>query len=61
MFLLSENPNYYNPINGYIASANNKTLEDYPYHISNLWEPKSRIKRITELLESKEKHSVRGF
>ena len=57
----SENPKLFNPKSGYIASANNKTLEDYPYHISNLWEPKSRITRITELLESKEKHGVTDF
>lgn len=57
----NENPRLFNPQSGYIASANNKTIEDYPYHISNLWEPKSRINRITELLESKEKHSVNDF
>ena len=57
----SENPNLFNPQNGFIASANNKTIEDYPYHISNIWEPNSRINRITSLLESKTKHSVDDF
>lgn len=54
-------PKLYNPASNYIASANNKTLKDYPYHISNLWEPQSRIERITELLNAKEKHSVSDF
>lgn len=57
----SENPMMYNPQQGFIASANNKTIENYPYHISNIWEPDSRIKRITELLTTKEKHSSADF
>ncbi len=57
----SENPKLYNPPQGYIASANNKTIKDYPYHISNIWEPPSRIKRITELLNEKEIHSKEDF
>ncbi|MCW8850936.1 MAG: penicillin acylase family protein [Melioribacteraceae bacterium] len=56
-----DNPQLLNPSNGYIASANNKTIKNYPYHISNLWEPKSRITRITELLDSREFHSVEDF
>ncbi len=56
-----QNPSLFNPAEGFIASANNKTIKDYPYHISNVWEPVSRIKRITELLESKEKHSVEDY
>jgi penicillin amidase len=56
-----DNPQLLNPSIGYIASANNKTIKNYPYHISNLWEPKSRITRITELLDSKEIHSVEDF
>lgn len=57
----TQNPKLFNPTIGYIASANNKTIKDYPYHISNVWEPKSRIERITELLNSKEKHSSDDF
>ncbi|MBK7104200.1 MAG: penicillin acylase family protein [Ignavibacteriae bacterium] len=57
----SENPKLFNPANGFIASANNKTIKNYPYHISNIWEPNSRINRITELLESKQKHNVDDF
>ncbi len=57
----SENPKLLNPANGFIASANNKTIKNYPYHISNIWEPNSRINRITELLEIKQKHNVEDF
>ena len=56
-----ENPKLFNPLQGYIASANNKTIENYPYHISNVWEPKSRILRITEFLDNKEIHSIEDF
>jgi len=54
-------PKLFNPSNNYIASANNKTIKDFPYHISNIWEPSSRIERITELLNSKETHSIKDF
>lgn len=54
-------PKIYNPHHNYIASANNKTVNDFPYHISNIWEPSSRIERITELLTSKGKHSTADF
>jgi penicillin amidase len=57
----SKKPKLYNPPTNFIATANNKTIKNYPYHISNLWEPTSRIERITELLKSKEKHSVGDF
>ena len=50
-----EMPMMLNPKENYIASANNKTIKNYKYHISNTWEPPSRIKRIIELLEEKEK------
>jgi penicillin amidase len=54
-------PSLFNPEQNYIASANNKTVKDFKYHISNLWEPPSRIDRIIELISSKEKHSVNDF
>ncbi len=50
-----------NPSENFIASANNKVLKNFKYHISNLWEPSSRIDRIRELLTSKQKHSVNDF
>ncbi|MDX1700362.1 MAG: penicillin acylase family protein [Melioribacteraceae bacterium] len=56
-----QNPAIKNPSVDFLASANNKVIEDYPYHISNIWEPISRISRIVELIESKEKHSVDDF
>ena len=54
-------PKLYNPTQNYIASANNKTIKDFHYHISNIWEPSSRIERITELLNSKKTHSLDDF
>ncbi len=43
-------PHMLNPPSGYIASANNKTVDDsYPYHIGDLWEHPSRIMRLHEL------------
>ncbi|HUI10704.1 MAG TPA: penicillin acylase family protein [Bacteroidota bacterium] len=44
-------PHMLNPPAGYIASANNRIVdESYPYHISDLWEPPSRILRLDEAL-----------
>jgi penicillin amidase len=57
----NEIPKLFNPSQNYIASANNKIIKDYKYYISNLWEPASRIERITQLLNSKQKHSVQDF
>jgi penicillin amidase len=57
----SEVPSILNPDAGFIASANNKTLRGFPYHIGNLWEPPSRYQRIVELLASKKKHSVQDY
>jgi penicillin amidase len=56
-----ELPSAYNPPDGIIATANNKTSTRTPYHISNLWEPPSRIQRIREVLQSKEKFDVNDF
>ncbi len=44
-------PHLYNPPTGYIASANNKLVDDsYPFNITDLWEPPSRIQRLREVL-----------
>lgn len=56
-----EIPVILNPTENFIASANNKTLKEFKYHISNLWEPSSRIDRIRELLTSKQKLSANDF
>ncbi len=54
-------PVFYNPTKGFIATANNKVDPKFSYHISNLWEPDSRINRINYLLNNKEKHSIKDF
>ncbi|MCF6239003.1 MAG: penicillin acylase family protein, partial [Candidatus Marinimicrobia bacterium] len=46
-----EMPYQYNPDQGYIVTANNKTIGDeFPYYISAYWEPPARANRINELL-----------
>ncbi len=56
-----EMPKMFNPSENFIASANNKTISDFPYHISNIWEPPSRIERIRQLLNSKPRHTSDDF
>ncbi|UCD38481.1 MAG: penicillin acylase family protein, partial [Fidelibacterota bacterium] len=52
-------PYLYNPPEGYIATANNKTIgPDYPYYISAYWTPHYRIERIVERLAEQEQHSL---
>lgn len=44
-------PHLFAPPDGYVASANNKLVDNsYPYHISDLWEPSSRILRLRYVL-----------
>jgi penicillin amidase len=55
-------PHVYNPSDHYIATANNKIVNDsYPYYLTNLWEPPSRIIRIKELLNERGTCSVEDF
>lgn len=56
-----EMPFLYNPVENFIATANNKTKYDFPYHISNFWEPTSRIERIRELINSRSKLTKEDF
>lgn len=56
-----ELPYMFNPSQNFIATANNKVIKNFKYHISNLWEPSSRIERILELLNSKSMHSKDDF
>jgi penicillin G amidase len=56
-----EMPKLFNPLQNFIASANNKTVSNFKYHISNIWEPSSRIDRINEMLKSKPVHSVSDY
>jgi penicillin G amidase len=47
-------PQRFNPEQGYIVSANDKTVDDsYPYFISADWAPPSRARRIEQLLQDK--------
>ncbi len=57
----NELPYLFNPSANYIATANNKVIKDFKYHITNLWEPSSRIERITELIQAKSKHSTEDY
>ncbi|MTH54804.1 penicillin acylase family protein [Bacillus mangrovi] len=51
-----ELPRSTNPEEGYLATANNKVIDDsYPYHISHHWAQPYRYMRIAEFLESKDK------
>ncbi len=55
-------PKRLNPREGFIASANQRIADNaYPYYISTLWEPPSRIERISQLLRSAEKFTVEDF
>ena len=45
-------PHSYNPEKGYIATANNRVVdESYPHLISNDWAPPYRAERIVQLIE----------
>jgi len=54
-----ELPHSFNPEEGYVCSANNKTAgNDYPYHIGTWYALPYRYDRIKEMLEEKEKFSA---
>jgi penicillin amidase len=57
-----EMPSAFNPPTHWVASANNKIVDDdYPYFLSAVWADSPRQQRIVELLEAKEKLSVDDF
>jgi len=56
-----QRPHLINPETGYIATANNKVITDYPHVITRYWEPTDRIVRIVQMLTAKEKLSVEDF
>lgn len=58
---MDEVPSFLNPPTNFIATANNKVVKDFKYHISNIWEPSSRSERINFLLAAKEKHSAEDY
>lgn len=46
-------PRSFNPVKGYLVSANNKVVGDaYPYFISKDWAPPARAMRIVQMIES---------
>jgi penicillin amidase len=57
-----ELPFEFNPDRAYVSSANNKTVPDsYPHYISHWFATPSRIDRIREMLEEKDKLGVEDF
>lgn len=55
-------PFSYNPDNGYVSSANNKTVGDeYPYYISSRFYVPYRISRIRQMIEEKKKLGTDDF
>lgn len=54
-------PRSVNPDGGMLATANNKIVEDFPWHISSLWESEARIVRIRQLLQEQPRFSVEDF
>jgi penicillin amidase len=57
-----ELPHLFNPPDGFVASANNRTVPaGYPYHIGSWYALPNRYERITGLLASKDALSVEDF
>ena len=57
-----ELPYSYNPENGFVASANNRTAgPDYPHYISYWYDLPNRYETIVEKLSSREKHDRASF
>lgn len=55
----NEMPTIFNPKEGFIATANNKTVDSsFPYYISNQWANPSRITRIREMILQKDDITV---
>jgi len=57
-----EQPHFRNPPEGFIATANNRVVDDgYPYPFSHCYAMPDRITRIREMLTEKEKLGVDDF
>jgi penicillin amidase len=55
-------PHSFNPENGTVSSANNRTVGDeYPHYISHWFFPSTRIDRIRQMLDEKERFSSEDF
>jgi penicillin amidase len=51
-------PQLINPAKGWIATANNPVMKNFPYYVSELWEPPYRIRRIEQLIRESSKLSL---
>jgi penicillin amidase len=57
-----EQPHSRNPERGWLASANNKHVDDdYPYTISHYYAPPDRFTRITRILQEKDTLDINDF
>jgi penicillin amidase len=55
-------PAMVNPPEGFIACSNQRIADKgFPYYLSTLWEPPSRIVRVREMLTSTEKFTAEDF
>ncbi len=62
MVPFEELPYTYNPPEGFIIAANNRTVpDDYPYYVSHWFHPPKRYDRIKEMIMKKERLSVDDF
>jgi penicillin amidase len=58
----SELPRSFNPPSGYLASANNRTIdEDYPYYISQWFDLPNRYEQIEKRLSEQDKLGIDDF
>ncbi|MEZ4728188.1 MAG: penicillin acylase family protein [Caldilineaceae bacterium] len=58
----AELPHLYNPESGKIVTANNKIVgDDYPYFLGVEFDPGWRAARLEELLNRKERHTIRDM
>ena len=54
-----EMPYVYNPLRGYVATANHQTVSsEFPYYVTHYWLPQYRYRRIAELLAASSEHTV---
>jgi penicillin G amidase len=54
----SELPHTYNPVSGFVASANHKMIpESYPYAVGFQWAPPERFLRISEVITGSAKNA----
>ncbi len=55
-------PRLFNPLEGAIANANNRIVNDaYPFYLSRFFEPPYRLRRIYELLGARKIHSIQDM